>query len=179
MLNNWVLCTSCSGIKNRIPVFLSITVIDSDRFSTYFYWQTNKVILKITSNRKHVATLPLNWTFYFKCILRQKKIPECRSRKVCLITKCCLLINFRFRWVLHKELRYSTRARKARVACFDCRQKFCVVGKLMWTAGMATKNGDSSRSSSKSDYWLFLDRQEAQLMLTNPRDAFTPGMVSY
>ena len=24
-----------------------------------------------------------------------------------------------------------------------------------------------------------LTKQEAQLMLTNPRDAFTPGMVSY
>ena len=53
----YVQCTSASRSKKRIPVFLSVTVIDSDRFSTCFYRQTNKVILKI-SNRKHVATLP-------------------------------------------------------------------------------------------------------------------------
>jgi len=65
MLNSWLLSTSSNGSKKRIPVglFLSTTVIDSDQLSTCFYRQTNKVMLKISSNRKHVATLPWNCTF--------------------------------------------------------------------------------------------------------------------
>jgi len=86
MLNNWLLNTgtSCSGSKKRIPVFFSTTLIDTDRFSKCFYSQTNKVILKISSNRKHVATLAWNCTFLCRCILRQKTFQNAEVGRVAL-----------------------------------------------------------------------------------------------